>query len=93
MSQADCPLVKLRERQFVVRSFETRDVKRPVGLTVLLLAGALGGFVLNEARGSDSTVERIGNYGLGGLGGFLAAGAIWMIIDCKGRWGSDDCRD
>ena len=92
-SQADCPLVQMREVSFEVRTFQSLEFHTPIVLTVLLGAGVGGGFAFDALRGSDSTLEAVGNHAVGFLSGFLIAGTVWMFIDCKGRWGQPGCRD
>jgi hypothetical protein len=92
-SQADCPLVQMREVAFEVRTFQSVSFRTPIILTALFAAGAGGGFAFDGLRGSDSTLETAGNHAVGFLCGFLIAGTIWMIVDCKGRWGQPGCRD
>lgn len=92
-SQADCPLVQMREVAFEVRTFQSVSFRAPVILSVLFAAGAGGSFAFDAMRGSDSKLETVGNHAIGFLGGFLIAGTFWMLIDCKGRWGKPGCRD
>ena len=92
-SQADCPLVQMREVAFEVRTFQSLNFRTPIGLTALLAAGVGGGFAFDALSGSDSTLETVGNHAVGFLCGFLIAGTFWMIVDCKGRWGQPGCRD
>jgi hypothetical protein len=93
VSQADCALVALRERELVVRTVEDREYGRPIGLGVLLAAAVGGAIGFHHLNGSDSTVETVGNHALGAAIGFFGAGLVWMVVDCKGRWGSPGCRD
>jgi hypothetical protein len=92
-SQADCPLVQMREVAFEVRTFQSMSFRKPIGLTALFAAGVGGGFAFDALRGHDSTLEGVGNHAVGFLCGFLIAGTLWMIVDCKGRWGQPGCRD
>ncbi len=92
-SQADCPLVQMREVAFEVRTFQSISFRTPIVLTALLAAGVGGGFAFDSLRGSDSRLETVGNHAVGFLCGFLIAGTFWMIVDCNGRWGQPGCRD
>jgi hypothetical protein len=93
ISQRDCRLVRMRQSELGIREFRTRSYDGLLTAGIVLGLGGLGGLALDTAVPSDSGWETAGHYTVGAIGGILVGGLLWMIVDCRGRWGSPGCRD